>query len=771
MSEIYNYDKRLSVIMLLLLVFTSFIVAKLFYLQVFQYDDYLAKALANHQGYLELEPRRGEIFLQDMHSGDDYRVATNITLDTVFADPSLITDPVQVASKIAPLLFDEEDALYNEEERLVEERKKLPADMSEEDLNSLLKPKTVNELKAEFEAEILSKISEKVRRSILLVDSPSASLVKKVSDLGLAGVEASVETGIYLYPPRVSDPKLYAKNLSSVLDISMPRLENLARGQNKYVVLAKAIDADKSEILKDMVKNNRDLYRGVGFEEQTYRYYPEKDLAAQVVGFTNGESGQYGMELFYDEELKGESGLFQAQIDGLGNQLTVGSDTLIKPAEDGANVYLTIDRSIQKYTQDTLAYYVDAYDANAGQVIVVDPKSGEILAMANYPTFDPNEYWKVGQKEEFVFPVYTEEELEEDEMYKLGTQKGFVARYDYGTGQEVYYEEEGDIYRDLPLVPVEDPNKEFDPEDPEANVLYYESYKNKLGGGVFRNRAIVDVYEPGSVYKPIAMSAAIDTGSVTPNTTMLDDGPIKVDEFWINNAFSKHYGLITMTQVLETSNNIGMAWISNRIGRELFYSYIKKFGFGEKMEIQFSDEKTGKVRKPNTWTESELATIAFGQGLTVTPLQMVMSYTALANEGVLMKPKLVKEIEYADGTSEEIESEILRKVVSKKTADTLTAMLVSVVEKGEAGNGKLEGYTVAGKTGTAQTYKNGQPLEGPGTTNATFIGYAPAEDPAFVMLVRIEKPRSSQWAGDTAVPVFTDIAAYILDYLNIPRTK
>lgn len=136
-----------------------------------------------------------------------------------------------------------------------------------------------------------------------------------------------------------------------------------------------------------------------------------------------------------------------------------------------------------------------------------------------------------------------------------------------------------------------------------------------------------------------------------------------------------------------------------------------------------------------------------------------------------MKPKLVKEIEYADGTSEEIESEILRKVVSKKTADTLTAMLVSVVEKGEAGNGKLEGYTVAGKTGTAQTYKNGQPLEGPGTTNATFIGYAPAEDPAFVMLVRIEKPRSSQWAGDTAVPVFTDIAAYILDYLNIPRTK
>jgi cell division protein FtsI/penicillin-binding protein 2 len=772
MSEVYNYNKRLSVIMLFLLVFTSLIVAKVFYLQVFMHDDYLAKALANQQGYLELEPKRGEIFLQDMHSGDDYRVATNITLDTVFADPSLIQDPVKVAAVIAPLLFNQEEALLQEEERLKEERKKLPADLPEEELNDILKPKPLDELKEEFEAEVLSKIGEKVRQKILLVGNPSASLVSRVNALGLSAVEADVETGIYLYPPRVSDPQLYAKQLSTVLDMSIPRLENLARGQNKYVVLAKAIDHEISEKLKAIQKKEPDVYKGLGFEEETYRYYPERNLASQVVGFMNSESGQYGMELHYEDLLKGEVGLFQAQIDGLGNQLTVGSDTMIRPAEDGANVYLTIDRSIQKEVENILGGYVDRFDANAGQVIVVDPKTGGIMAMANYPTFDPNEYWKVGEKEEFEFPVWTEEELEgksdEEKERLLGTKKGFVARYEYATGEEIFYEEEGEVYRELPLIPVEDPNKIYDPNDPEANVLYYERYKNDLGTGVFRNRPIVDTYEPGSVFKPIAMSAAIDTGSVTPNTTMLDDGPIKVDEFTINNAFGKHYGLITMTQVLETSNNIGMAWIANKIGRELFYNYIDRFGFGEKLEIEFDDEKTGKLRKPNTWAESELATIAFGQGLTTTPLQMVMAYAALANDGVMMQPTLVKKIEYSNGLVDEPEPTVLRKVVSKKTADTLTAMLVSVIEKGEGGAGQVAGYSIAGKTGTAQTYKNGQPLEGKGTTMATFIGYGPAEDPEFVVLVRIEKPRSSQWAGDTAAPVFSDVAAFLMDYLNVP---
>lgn len=772
MAEIYNYNKRLSVIMLFLLVFTSFIVAKLFYLQVFKHDDFLAKALANQQGYLELEPKRGEIFLQDLHSGDDYRVATNITLDTVFADPSLVQEPTRLAGIVAPIIFDEELALSLEEERLKEERKKLPKDLSEEELNDILKPKPIDELRAEFESELLGKISEKVRQKILLIANPSASLVAEVNALGLSAIEASVEEGIYLEPPMVSDAKIYAKKLSTVLDISVGRLENLAQGQNKYVVLAKAVDHEVSNELKKLKKEDPVLFKGFGFQEETYRYYPEKELASQTIGFMNSEEGQYGMELHYEELLRGEAGLFQAQVDGLGNQLTVGSDTLIKPAEDGANVYLTIDRSIQKEVQGILSRYVESFDANAGQAIVVQPRTGEIMAMVNYPSFDPNEYYKAGQTEEFVFPVWTEEDFNEDQeaemLEKLGTRKGFVGRYEYSTGEEIFYEEEGEVYRELPLIAVEDENRIFDPEDPEANVLYYEKYKNKLGTGVFRNRPIVDTYEPGSVFKPIAMAAAIDTGSVTPSTTMVDDGPIKVDEFTINNAFGQHYGEITMTQVLETSNNIGMAWIADRIGRTLFYEYIERFGFGELMEIEFHDEKKGSLSKPNTWAESELATISFGQGLTVTPLQMVMAYAALANDGVLMEPSLVKKIEYSDGFVEDFDPKIMRKVVSKKTANTLTAMLVSVVEKGEAGKGKLEGYSIAGKTGTAQTYKNGQPLEGKGTTMATFIGYAPAEDPEFVILVRIEKPRTSQWAGDTAVPVFKEIAEFLVDYLNLP---
>lgn len=726
-------------------------------------------ALANHQGYLELEPRRGEVYVQDLHSGEDYRVATNITLDTVFADPSLVKDPILVGEKLTPFLFDEELALETEEERILLERKKLPEDLLEEEVNEILKPKSIDTLRDEFKDELITKLGEKTRQSVILVSDPLPGLVKEVESLGLVAVEAS-EAGVVLYPPRVSDPVEYARSLSSVLDISLGRLQTLARGQNKYTVLARKIDHQDSEAIKDMIEDDPAVFKGVGFEEGTYRYYPENDLASQVVGFMNDESGQYGMELYFEDLLKGESGLFKAQVDGLGNQITVGDSTAIKPAIDGANIYLTIDRSIQKKVQDILGRYVDAYDANAGQAIVVDPKTGEIMAMANYPYFNPNEYWNVGEREEFEFPVFTEEELEEDELDKLGEKKGQVVRYEYNTGEEVFYEEEGDVYRELPLIPILDEGKDFDPEDPEANVLYYEKFKNDWGVGVYRNRPIVDVYEPGSVFKPIAMAAAIDTESVTPNTTMVDDGPIKVDEFTISNAYGTHYGEITMTQVLETSNNVGMAWIADRIGRRLFNSYIERFGFGQWSEVDFEGEQKGKLRKPNTWADSELATIAFGQGLTVTPLQMVMSYAALANDGVLMKPQLVKKIDHGDGFVEKIEPTVVRRAVSKKTADTLTAMLVSVVEKGEGNGGGVAGYSVAGKTGTAQTYKNGLPLEGPGTTNATFIGYGPAEDPEFVVLVRLEKPRTSQWAGDTALVVFQDIATYLFDYLGVvPR--
>jgi cell division protein FtsI/penicillin-binding protein 2 len=282
-------------------------------------------------------------------------------------------------------------------------------------------------------------------------------------------------------------------------------------------------------------------------------------------------------------------------------------------------------------------------------------------------------------------------------------------------------------------------------------------FKNIIGSATYRNRAVSDIFEPGSVFKAIAMAIALDDGDVTPTTTYNDHGPIKVDEFEIHNATDTYYGITTMRGVLERSLNTGMAFVARKMGRELFGRYLKKFGFGERTYIEFEDEADAKFKDSSRWAESELVTYAFGQGIAVTPIQFITAISALANKGILMKPHIV-----------EAEPEQVRRVISEKTAATISAMMVSVVESSATQRAAVPGYKVAGKTGTAQTYKHGKPLTGPGTTIASFIGFGPFQDPRFAILVKIDRPRSSIWSDATATPLFAEIAGFLFKYYNVP---
>ena len=267
------------------------------------------------------------------------------------------------------------------------------------------------------------------------------------------------------------------------------------------------------------------------------------------------------------------------------------------------------------------------------------------------------------------------------------------------------------------------------------------------------------------------MSAAIDDNDVTPNTLYNDNGPIKTDEFTIKNALEKYYGVITMTQVLEKSLNTGMAFIARKIGRNLLYNYIMKYGFGERTDIEFGDEATGKIAHFTQWAESELITHAFGQGITTTPIQMVMAYGALANKGTLMQPYIVDEIRQADGKVIKNSPHAIRQVTNEKTAQEVTQMMVSAVERGVATHAGVPNHFIAGKTGTAQTYYKGKPLSGTGTTNATVMGFGPIDNPRFVMLIKLTRPRRSEWADATSAPMFSEMAQFLFDYYNIPPDK
>ena len=732
--------------MIFFFAFLGVLVLKLFTLQVIQHDHYMQKALADHQGYTELDPRRGEIFIQDFHSGSEFRVATNTTLDTVFADPFLIDDPLFVADKLAPLLFDEEIALRGEELRLKEQRKLLAADLTEDEVKSILKPRGINELELEFRQELLDKISLKIRESILLYQDPEDSVREQMRRLNLSGIEIT-DRKIVAYPSKIHDRKEYAAKLTVLLDIPVERLESLFEGKNRYTILATKIEPSAGEAIKEIVNADNETFRGIGFEQRSYRFYPEKGLAAQVLGFVDSQGGRYGIEEAFNESLTGTQGLFKTQLDGLGHQITVGSDTVIDPAIDGSDIYLTIERSIQLEVERILKQHVVESQADSGQVMVMDPKTGRILSLAHYPTYDPNEFWRALDTEEIF--------LDEEERER-------IIEFDYASGIETYFVEDEETDTRIQLIPLQ---------SEQTGEVYYDKFKNNVGAAVYRNRTVGDVYEPGSIFKPMTMSAAIDSDTVTPHTTVVDNGPIKVDEYWIDNALGKHYGTITMTEVLEVSNNIGIAWITQEIGRALFHSYIEKFGFGRRTDIDFAGEKTGKVKAFTSWADSELVTHGFGQGISVTQVQMITAFSAIANEGVLMEPKIVDHVVHSDGVVDEYEPTVVRRVVSKKTADTIVAMLNSVVEKGHGGAAQVTGDSVAGKTGTSQTYKNGVPLEGVGTTIASFAGFAPASDPQFVVLVKVDKPRTSQWGSDIAAPVFADVTEYLLKYMNVAPDK
>jgi stage V sporulation protein D (sporulation-specific penicillin-binding protein) len=281
----------------------------------------------------------------------------------------------------------------------------------------------------------------------------------------------------------------------------------------------------------------------------------------------------------------------------------------------------------------------------------------------------------------------------------------------------------------------------------------------------YNNPAIFTPYEPGSIMKPLVMAAAIDVGAVTPNTTFTDTGSVKVDDFTIKNSADKVYGQASMIQVLEDSINTGMVWVMRKMGKSTLKDYLERYGFGALTGIELKTEAPGTIASLNESAEVYSATAAFGQGITTTPLQIAAGYAALANGGTYMKPHIVDELRYSDGTVEKNEPEAVRQIISPQTATTIGAMLISVVEYGHGKKAGVPGYYIAGKTGTAQIAEHGVYSET--DFNGSFAGYGPAHDPKFAMIVKIENPKNIIYAESTAAPIFGEISKFLLEYYGV----
>lgn len=489
----------------------------------------------------------------------------------------------------------------------------------------------------------------------------------------------------FAVPREMTDPKKVAEVLSKTLELDEMELrEKLGKPDDMYEVL-------KHRLSEEEIANLNNLkLEGVHLSDESFRYYPGGQLASQVLGFVGwrGETfgGRYGIENYFEKELTGQEGKLFQNKDNSGRWIPTGKKELTR-AQNGDDLVLTIDRIIQYQTEKILKSAVEKFEADRGTIIVMDPPTGKILAIASYPSFDPNNY--------------KDSELEN-----------------------------------------------------------------------FRNIAVSDAYESGSVFKTFTLASAIDDGKISPETTYTDTGAVKEAGYTMRNSDLKAYGVQTMTQVLEKSLNTGVIYAEKLLGNDDFADYIKRFGFGETTGIELPGESAGNIANlKNKKADINFFTISFGQGITVTPIQLACAYNAIANGGTLMKPQIVDKIIHSDGSFEEIQPQEIRKVISQSTANQVSQMLESVVVNGHGKRAGVPGYKVGGKTGTAQVASTESKGYQEGKNIGSFAGFAPIDNPKFTIMVRMDDPKAVEWAESSAAPTFGELMKFLLDYKNIKPTE
>lgn len=487
---------------------------------------------------------------------------------------------------------------------------------------------------------------------------------------------------LFVFRPQIKDVGKTAAMLGEILGMPAQEVEAVIReAEREWKPVHERVPAAIATRIQTL-----DL-PGVELRPTRVREYPEGSIAAQVLGFVGLDgNGLSGLELMLDEELTGRQGLLVTERDTEGREIVLARKQLL-PAQGGADVVLTIDRQIQRAAERILADAIRQNRGSGGVIIVLEPSTGSILALASQPTFT------------------------------LGPQ----LRLERGT---------------------------------EA---------------LLKPAPVTDVYEPGSVMKLITVAAAVEEGVVAPNTPYFDSGVALVDGTPIRNWDGRGYGTVTVRQILQYSLNTGAQWVAHQVGADRFYSYLRAFGFGRETGVPLNGEATGFFRTADDpdWSRTDLATNSYGQSITATPLQVISAIAALGNDGVRMKPQLVREIRGPHGTRT-IEPQVAQRVVSPTTARTMLDMMASVWDQPSLQANWLPGYSLAGKSGTAD-------IAGPGGYNsgktfASFIGLGPMPNPRFAVLVRVDQPETT-WGGQAAAPALRYMFEDIFNYLKIPPAR
>lgn len=480
---------------------------------------------------------------------------------------------------------------------------------------------------------------------------------------------------VYAVPHEIEQPDWTMAVLASFLDTPNDTLRRRLGSQASFVWLARQVNPGTLAHLRER------RLPGIDYLTEMRRYYPKHHLAGQLLGFVGIDGqGLGGVEYAYDDTLRADPRRVRLQRDAMGRRVRLTLGALPEPPR-GADIYLTIDERLQHVAEREIAAQVERLEAQSGLVVAMDPHSGDILAMASYPFFNPNAFQDSAQR----------------------------------------------------------------------------SWR--------RNRCLTDPVEPGSTFKVVLAAAVLEEDVVEPDDMFFcEEGEMYRGRRRLRDHHP--YGDLSFADVFAYSSNIGAVKIAERLTEDRFYHYIQRFGFGQRTLIDLPGENAGLVYPPHQWSKLSHDSLALGQELTVTPLQLLRAFAAIANGGWLVQPRVVAQVE-KDGDRQAIVPGPRRRILSPRTTERLTSILTSVVGHGTGKQAALEGYAVAGKTGTAQKVEPGLGVYSRDRVLASFAGYAPAEDPQIVMLVMVDEPQKARWGGSAAAPVFQRVAQEAMHFLQV----
>lgn len=477
-------------------------------------------------------------------------------------------------------------------------------------------------------------------------------------------------------PSQIKNPKAVALQLARILDLSRADLKSKLSRDSRFAILARRVTPDQAEAVTAL------NLRGIYLKKDSKRFYPNRGLAAQVIGFTGEQDrGLEGLEYKYNAVLEGRRTKTRVMRDGAGRILDM--DRGRRQELRGNALVLTIDKKIQFLSEQALERAVKSNRAKSGMVLVMRPSTGELMAVAHYPAFNPNNYRDFGRQ-------------------------------------------------------------------------------------LYRNRSVTDAFEPGSIMKIFTVAAAIEKGMSPKSIFFCENGRYRIGGFTVHDTHPEQW--LSLSQIIKFSSNIGAAKITETIGNKALHHYLSAFGFGKKTQLGTPGEANGILIPYKKWSKIDAGAISFGQGVSVTAVQLISGISAIANDGKLMKPMLVKRILSPTGKELQVfNPTVIRQVVSSKTATIVKKMMNQVVrEEGTGTLAAMTGYRVCGKTSTAQKANKNGAGYAKNKYIAAFGGFAPQENPELAILVVVDEPRESHYGGIVAAPAFKSIMSQSFNYLNIP---